>query len=394
MRLLSVVQRYGLDVFGGAEQFSRKMATQLVGRGHSMDVVTSCARSYYDWADFYEPGREDLEGVTVHRFAVKEPRNHERFGWLNMRMVGGAPPTPAYLQRLWIGEQGPVLPGFREWLWDHATDYDAVIFYTYSYWPTWAGLPVASGRVPTVLHPLAHDEPALYRQIYDVTHQLPSGLAFLTEEEGQLVRRRFGIRKPTAITGIGMNLDVKGNGNRFRAEYEVGDDPYIVSVGRIDPHKGSDELYDFFVAYKQRRPGPLKLVVVGEPIKPLPEHSDVIVTGFVDDSVKDDAVDGAELLVQPSYYESFSMVLTESWAQYKPALVNGRCAVLDGQARRSNGAIPYSGYAEFETSLDLLLSDQQLRKALASNGRAYVEQRYEWNVVLDRYERFLHQLST
>jgi Glycosyltransferase len=74
----------------------------------------------------------------------------------------------------------------------------------------------------------------------------------------------------------------------------------------------------------------------------------VVVTGFIDEAGKQSALAGAAALVQPSYFESFSMVLTEAWAHRRPALVQGHCAVLDGQARRSGGGIPYRSYAEFE----------------------------------------------
>ncbi len=83
------------------------------------------------------------------------------------------------------------------------------------------------------------------------------------------------------------------------------------------------------------------------------------------------------------------MVLTEAWAQRRPALVQGHCAVLEGQVRRSGGGIPYRGYAEFEAALDGLLADPDLRRALGDAGRRYTEANYRWDTVLDRYERFL-----
>ncbi len=392
MKVLSVVQRYGVEVFGGAEQFARKMATQLVQRGHHVDVATSCATSYYDWANVYEDGDSELDGVGIKRFATDEQRDWPTFGPLNGRVLTGWKPVPQYLQRWWMQKQGPSLPGFREWLWDVAPAYDVVVFNTYMYWPTWAGLPLAAGRVPTVLHPLAHDEPTLGLSMFDLMFKQPSGLAFLTEEEQTLVQRRFSTRQVSTVTGIGMHLDVSASADAFRVTSAVGDRPYVVCVGRIDAHKGSDELFDFFVAYKKRNPGPLALVVVGEPVTPLPEHPDVFVTGFVDDTTKDNAVEGSIALIQPSYFESFSMVLTEAWAQYKPALVNGHCEVLAGQARRSDGAISYRGFAEFEAGLDMLVDDAKLVAQLGKAGRRYVEQRYEWNAVMTAYEHFLESV--
>ena len=145
--------------------------------------------------------------------------------------------------------------------------------------------------------------------------------------------------------------------------------------------------------YKERNPGPLALVIVGAEVSPLPSHPDVIVTGFVDEDVRRSAMAGAEILVAPSYFESFSIVLVEGWVESRPALVQGRSDVLLGQARRSGGALPYSGFAEFEAALDLLLEDAPLRRALGEAGRRYVERHYGWDVVLDRYEALLGKVA-
>jgi glycosyltransferase involved in cell wall biosynthesis len=160
-------------------------------------------------------------------------------------------------------------------------------------------------------------------------------------------------------------------------------------MGRLDPAKGSEELFDFFAAYKRRNPGPLALVFLGDPVRPLPDHPDVIRTGFVDDALKRSALAGALALVQPSFFESFSMVLTEAWAARKPTLVQGHCEVLVGQATRAGGGLPYRGFAEFEAAVDLMLGDPGLARAMGESGRRYVEANYDWQAVMDRYERFL-----
>ena len=169
----------------------------------------------------------------------------------------------------------------------------------------------------------------------------------------------------------------------------MGDRPYLLVVGRVDPHKGSQELYDFFVAYKQRHEGELALVVLGEQVTDLEPHPDVVLTGFVDDVARRGALAGAWAVVVPSYFESFSMVLSEAWAARKPVLVQGRSDVLTGQARRSGGGIPYTGFAEFEAAVEILAEDGGLGRSLGLAGRRYVEDRYDWEHVLDRYERQL-----
>ena len=389
MRLLYVVQRYGREVAGGAERHCRQFATRLARQGHEVEVVTTCARSYLDWANEYEPGTSEVDWVVVHRLPTGKLRDLDLFGPLNGRVTWGEKPVALHVQEEWMRAQGPDVPELVPWLDAHATGYDAVIFFTYLYATTRYGLPRVAGRVPTVLHPTAHDEPPLSLPLFDAVFRLPDAFAFSTVEEEKLVRGRFRVGQPSSVVGIGFDLDVVGDGAAFRRDNGLGDDPYLVYVGRVDPAKGSKELFSFFAAYKERHPGPLRLVVVGEPVELPPAHPDVVVTGFVEERVKRDAVDGALAFVHPSYFESFSMVLAEAWAQSRPAVVQGRCAVLEGQARRSGGAIPYRGYAEFEAAVDLVTSDPALAAGLGRAGRRYVEDNFAWDVVLERYEALL-----
>ncbi len=289
--------------------------------------------------------------------------------------------------------QGPYLPELSSWLGERSAGYDAIVFFTYLYYTTWAGLRAVAGSAPTVLHPTAHLEPPMSLPAYETMFRTPTAFAFLTEEEKQLVCSRFSISPPGDIFGVGVDLDASGDGSRFREASEVGERPYLLYLGRVDPGKGSEELFEYFTTYKRRNPGPLALVVLGEQVRPLPPHNDVFPAAFAEDGVKRDAIDGCIALAQPSYFESFSIVLAEAWAQRRPALVQGRCAVLAGQAGRSGGAIPYRGFAEFEAGVDLLLTDTRVGERLGTAGRTYVELRYQWAEILDRYERFLDRTA-
>ena len=390
MRLLFVVQRYGREIFGGAEQATRMFASRMAARGHEVEVLTSCALSYVDWADHFEPGTSELDGVSVHRLPLVAKRDHRFFGPLNARVNSNPHTTPLLLQREWLRAQGPLLDGQTEWLRANAARFDVAVFFTYLYWTTAAGLPVAASLTPTLLHPLAHDEPPFWLPVYDTTLRTATRMAYLTEEERDLVSRRLGTDVPGKVLGIGSELDPPvADPAPILAGTGVGSRPYLAYVGRVDPAKGADELYDSFVAYKQRNPSDLALLYVGEPIRPLAPHPDVFLTGFVDEPTKHGLVAAALALVQPSYYESFSMVLTEAWVLRQPALVQGACSVLRGQVERSGGGIPYEGFAQLEAAIDLLRGDPALRAAMGGAGRRYVESRYGWDVVLDRYEAVL-----
>ena len=389
MRLLFVVQRYGREVAGGAELHCRRFATALATRGHDVHALTSCAVSYLDWANDYPAGTSALDGVTVHRLPVLRPRNVELFGRLDGRTIWGYGLRPLVLQRQWMLAQGPLIPELAPWLVERAAAFDVVVFFTYLYYTAWAGVPAAAGRTATVLHPTAHQEPQLDLPLFDPVLRLPTLCAYSTEEEQALIGRRTGAPRPGQVIGIGVDIYAEGDGATFRQEYGLGDRPYLLFVGRVDPGKGSLELCDYFSAYKRRRPGALALVIMGDPVSTLAATPDIVVTGFVPERVKRDALDGALALAQPSYFESFSMVLAEAWAQRRPALVHGRCDVLAGQARRSGGAIPYTGYAAFEAALDRLIESPDLGRSMGEAGHRYVVDRYAWPAVIARYERLL-----
>ena len=130
----------------------------------------------------------------------------------------------------------------------------------------------------------------------------------------------------------------------------------------------------------------MKLILAGEQVMDLPVHEDVMYVGFLDDEMKQSAIAGSVALVQSSPFESFSIVLCEAWLQERPVLVQGWSEVMSGQVRRSEGGLPYSGFAEFESCLHLLHTNPEVGNELGRNGKKYVETMYAWDSVLDRFE--------
>jgi glycosyltransferase involved in cell wall biosynthesis len=390
MRLLFVVQRYGPEIAGGAEQHCRAIAERMAARGHHVEVATTCAQSYLDWVDVFEPGSSVVNGVRVQRFPVAFARS-QFFDRLNDRATTGRGVRTMLLQREWMRSQGPYAPDLPRWLLRNANRFDCVVCFTYLYWTTWAALDALTGTVPLVLHPTVHDEPPLRLSLFDSVFHAPDAFAFSTPEEIDLIRTRFHVDPPGAVIGVGVETKPT-DAARFRAAYVPGGEPFLLYAGRLDEGKGAGELIEFFRAYKQRHRAPLKLVMVGDGPMHISATDDVVVTGFVDDASRDAALAGALALAQPSYLESFSMVLTEAFAHGRPALVQGRCDVLRGHARRSGAAFPYEGFAEFECGLEMLADQPGLADAMGAAGRAYVEREYSWPVVLDRYEALLDRV--
>ncbi|HXN59248.1 MAG TPA: glycosyltransferase family 4 protein, partial [Acidimicrobiales bacterium] len=194
--------------------------------------------------------------------------------------------------------------------------------------------------------------------------------------------------RPQIVLGLGVG-ESEAAGRPGGDVLGLGDRPYLVSVGRVDEHKGSKMLASFFATYKERHPGPLALALVGPVSFELPPHPDIVVTGPVSEADKWDIVRDALVAISPSALESFSLVVIEAWVERVPVLVNGSCGPTRENCERSGGGLWFSSYPEFEATLQRLLADATLRATLGGRGREYVDSHFRWPVLVARYERFL-----
>jgi glycosyltransferase involved in cell wall biosynthesis len=385
MRVAFVTPRYGPEVMGGAESAARQLAEHLVSEvGWEAEVFTTCALDHISWDDVLEPGDSTLNGVTVHRFRSRHGRDPLFYGLDGRLRIA---PTEATRReaREWVELNGPLNPDLVDAL--AACGADVAAFYPYLYYPTVAGI----GRVPmpAVLHPAAHDEPALYLPVFRGTYTGADAICYHTNAERRLVQRVHPVaERPQIVLGLGVAAPTHG-GRPGAAVLGLGDRPYVVSVGRVDDHKGSSMLAAFFRTYKERHPGPLALALVGPISARIPEHPDVVLTGIVDEADKWDIVRDAVVSVSPSALESFSLVVLEAWMDAVPVVVNATCDPTREHCERSGGGLWFGSYREFEAVLDRLLADPALRATLGARGRAYVDAHYQWPVLIGRYARFL-----
>jgi len=380
VKVAYVVQRYG-DIKAGAEAHCRAFAHRLAARGVAVDVFTTCARDYRTWANELPAGTSSDGHVSVHRFPVVEPRS-SAFDTVSNEVLPRPWLVPRERQEEWMRMQGPHSPALIDALGSAARDYDVVAFITYLYYTTYFGLPVVGERA--VLHPTAHDEPAIYLSMFDDVFAAPRGLVFLTDEEKAFVHRRFGAAQPSIVAGVGVEPPLDCDPARARDRFGLAG-PYVLYLGRIDPLKGMDHLPAFFARFGERTGAAADLVVAGDGNAP----PGVRALSEVSEQEKWDLLAGAEVLIHPSYHESFALTLLEAWSVGTPVFVNGASDVLVGHCMRSNGGLWYRSYAEFEAGLGRLLGDDRLRRALGAQGESYVRSTYRWDEIIDRYLGFL-----
>ena len=382
MKIAYVVPRYGVEVLGGAEYGARMLAERLVSfLGWEVEVLTTCALDAGTWADEYPEGELELNGVRVRRFrsAAGRDTNFEDF---SRTVLPHPEAADAETCRRWIELQGPVTPVVVDAA--ATSDADLVVFYPYLYYPTVHGVPAVGERA--VMHPAAHDEPPLRLPIFREVFAATRGFVFQTYGERDLVERLFPVaHRSHIVMGLGVE---EGAGDEDAAPTA----PYLLCLGRVDDGKGAGMLARYFAEYKARRPGPLQLVFAGPVAQRPPDHPDIVLLGPVDEDVKWGLLRRAVALVNPSYFEAFSIVLMEAWTAGLPVLVNGACLATREHCERSGGGLWFTGYATFETAVDRLAADPGARSLLAERGRAYVDANFRWPVIIERYRCFLESL--
>ena len=385
MRIGFVLPRYGPTIIGGAETAARSLAERLVAqKDWEVEVLTSCAEDFVTWDDAFPVGKEEINGVRVERFpssSGREPSFHP-FSASLLADPGGASLGDA---ERWIDLQGPVVPELAEAA--ARSDADAVVFYPYLYYPTVRAI----GRVtaPSILHPAAHDEPALHLPVFPAVFAAADGIVFQTTAERELVQGLFPVASQhQLLLGLGVDdPDEMPSGRSGRG------DPYLLCLGRVDGHKGSRLLASLFAAYKARHPGSLRLVFAGPVVDAPPGHPEIDVVGPVSDEEKWSLLGQAVALVSPSAREAFSLVIAESWSARTPVLVNAACLATVEHCRRSGGGLSFGGFGEFEAVVDHLCRDPETRRRLGARGRAYVDRWFRWPRVIDRYAAFVESVA-
>jgi glycosyltransferase involved in cell wall biosynthesis len=384
VKVAAVVPRYGAEVIGGCETAVRELSEWLVRcTGVEVEILTTTAADSTTWDEYFPAGTTREAGVTVHRFPVVSGRARDAVA-RSAPLLARARNLSAAEQQEWLALQGPISPELVDAA--AGSGADVLSIHPYLYPP--GVFAHAAARVPVVFHPHAHDETPLRIPVYRPLFTASEGLVFNTAAERRLCERRFAIAARRALVlGWGV-VPAPGDEADARAELGLGDRPYLLCLGRVDDGKGARVLFEWFAAYKERRPGELALVYAGPVVHALASHPDVVVAGVVGETAKWGLLRGALALVNPSANESFSLVLLEAWVAGVPVVVNGRCAVTREHCERSGGGLWFDGYAQFEAIVDRL-ADADLRAELAERGNAYVDRSYRWPTLTRRYEAFL-----
>jgi glycosyltransferase involved in cell wall biosynthesis len=182
--------------------------------------------------------------------------------------------------------------------------------------------------------------------------------------------------------------------SRIRRERELTDKYVILASCRLNREKGLEYLLQAMPEIRARNPH-ARLVMVGNgPYEDeLRRWTDRLAIDDVVQMVgwRDDVLDwiaAADLVVQPSFSESFCQVLVEALAFAKPIVMTpvGAAPEVIGQNQRGRLVPPGDSHA-IASAISELMADPDLAHSLGQRGKTYLHQNLGADLTARRYER-------
>lgn len=398
MKIAIIVQRYGLQINGGAELHARQLAEKLYPR-HQVSVFTTKAESYIVWDNNIDKDFENINGIDVYRF--KSGKKDKKKSHKYYRRLRNLSKIPIFLRkkgflklsnsnlfsikrsfRKWLRYQGPYCPELPEKIASVKDDFDVFIFFTYLYYPTNVALPLVADK--SLLIPTAHDEKPFYFTDYKHLFEKVKFIMYNSNSEKELVENTFIASREVKNDIAGVGVDIPD----FTIENKPLDVPYFVYIGRIDTAKNVHELVEWFNEYVSGGKE-VKLVLVGKNDgSDIKGNENIIFTGFVSEQEKNNWLYHSKALIIPSKFESLSMVTLEAMNMGKPVIANNDCDVLSNHIKMSKAGYAYRSYAHFEEILDkILASSQEKLDAIGENGKKYVKEHYRWGEIIKKFDK-------
>ncbi len=380
---------YGPDTAGGAEHAARQLAIALSQRGLPVEVWSTTARDLVAPTTAYYPAGDSWDaGIKVTRFAVESlpddaqhPLYVNQFPILSTIIATCAPSAQELRTIARLAYSSALLRAIAQ-----TTTGRRFVFVPYPLPSSLFGSMLTNGR--GILLPCMHDEPYAYHTLTRWQMQHADRILANSASERDFVINQYNIDPSrVALTRLGIELGVTGDGARFRAQYGI-DGPMLFFAGRRDASKNMPLLLLYIQEYIIRRQRMVTLVLSGRDPIALSRYQQRFVRdiGFVDEQTKADAFAACDVFVHAGTQESFAFVLMEAWLQQRPVLVNADCAVTTSAVAESGGGLAFRDFQTFAAALDILLQRHDVATQMGAAGRAYVVANCQWADVAARAE--------
>jgi len=177
----------------------------------------------------------------------------------------------------------------------------------------------------------------------------------------------------------------------FRKQYPTISEKFVLFAGRLATNKGLSDLISAMQLIDKKS---VDLVITGADMglgKQLEkEASDKGVTmhrlGHIDDETYRSVLAAAEMLVLPSEYEAFGIVLLEAAAAKTAVIGTNVGGIPEAMSPGKNGLIvEYNDVNNLAKSIAILLEDEKMSKEMGNSGREWAKN-FSWESIVKEIE--------
>jgi glycosyltransferase involved in cell wall biosynthesis len=215
---------------------------------------------------------------------------------------------------------------------------------------------------------------------------------------------RLRVAKMTVdVSGISRHVAEIGKAARdvlrSRLALRVGSVVFLY-VGRLEVHKGLQDLVSAFTELRATRQQDCKLLLVGDGSmrenlsKISGGDSQIICTGRLAGSALLDAYAMADVFVLPSRFEPWGLVVNEAMAAGLPVIATDRVGCTDDLVIEgvTGQVVPAEDVQALTVAMRQLLENDELRSAMARNSRALIAEwtlAHEAEIVVNTWRQLL-----
>ena len=215
---------------------------------------------------------------------------------------------------------------------------------------------------------------------------------------------KYGVDKGKIVTipnGVDVEEFKPRGGGRVCDKYRVGDEGFLLFVGRLVPQKGISYLLEAMPLVLEEHPG-ARLILVGRgslssslkrKASLMGLGGNVVFSGYIEEDELKEAYGACDLFVLPSTVEPFGIVIVEAMASGKPVVCTDSGGVKEIVADGVNGFIvPARDPEALARRICQLLSDKGLRDRMGRAGRSIAGEKFDWKAIALKTKRLYEEV--
>lgn len=287
---------------------------------------------------------------------------------------------------------------------------DIIHTHSYGYFQNHAGwIRERFQSTPWVITPHFHPSWSMWggakrktlREFYDTvigkgTMESADLITCVSKHERDMLVSEIGISEDNIkiiYNGINWNdWQILPDKNIFRKQYPDISDKFVLFAGRLATNKGLSDLISAMDLVNQNS---VDLVITGADMglgkqlekEALEKGVRMHRLGHIDDETYRSVLAAAEMLVLPSEYEAFGIVLLEAAAAETAVIGTNVGGIPEAMSPGNNGLIvEYNDVDNLSKSIATLLDDAKLCKEMGKAGRVWAKN-FSWDSILKELEQ-------